>query len=433
MLSEQSVCIVGAGPAGLSAYHYLARKGYRDVTIYEAAERVGGKCYTVAHGEHRFDLGAVIATAGYEHVLELAHDYGVDVTACPRHVLFDAAERRRRPLGPGLIEYGAPATYGAGLRALAVAARRRGLAQAGFAELDDEMAMPIAEYIRKHRLSALEHLLVPLFTGYGYGYADEIPMAYLVKMGAVTAPRGPRALRRWLRCKARRGARRWFGDYYAGVMFDGGYQALFDRIAARSRVRLGAPVTRVERGADRVMVTAAGERRAFDRVIFAVEPPVIRAVMDADDRERALLDCVQFVDYWSLLCRVDGLRPRCALFYTDHLSSRSRGRALIASQPHPPQDLCVVYAIGGDGVTASALEANVADDLARADARLRGVVECRRWRYFPHVRPAHMRSFHDGMRRLQGKGRTYFTGEFLNFATVEHACQFSAALVRDHF
>ena len=40
------VCIVGAGPAGLTAAMYLEKKGYKNITIYEKSERVGGKCYS---------------------------------------------------------------------------------------------------------------------------------------------------------------------------------------------------------------------------------------------------------------------------------------------------------------------------------------------------------------------------------------------------
>lgn len=38
---EEQIAIIGAGPAGLTAGHYLAKAGY-DVTIYEAADEAGG-------------------------------------------------------------------------------------------------------------------------------------------------------------------------------------------------------------------------------------------------------------------------------------------------------------------------------------------------------------------------------------------------------
>ena len=40
------VCIVGAGPAGLTAAMYLEKKGYKNITIYEKSEIVVGKFYS---------------------------------------------------------------------------------------------------------------------------------------------------------------------------------------------------------------------------------------------------------------------------------------------------------------------------------------------------------------------------------------------------
>ena len=37
------ICIIGGGPAGLSAGMYLEQKGYENYTILEKNDRVGGK------------------------------------------------------------------------------------------------------------------------------------------------------------------------------------------------------------------------------------------------------------------------------------------------------------------------------------------------------------------------------------------------------
>ena len=59
--------IVGAGPAGLSAAHFLARTGYR-VTIFEALSVAGGMMRDLLCGEPptvlREDLYIVVSLAG---------------------------------------------------------------------------------------------------------------------------------------------------------------------------------------------------------------------------------------------------------------------------------------------------------------------------------------------------------------------------------
>lgn len=43
---QPPVCVVGAGPAGLTAAAYLEKKGYETV-VFEKQPHVGGKCQSV--------------------------------------------------------------------------------------------------------------------------------------------------------------------------------------------------------------------------------------------------------------------------------------------------------------------------------------------------------------------------------------------------
>ena len=52
----KKIAIVGAGPGGLSAAMILAKNGY-DVTIYEKADRVGGRNASFEQAGFTFDIG----------------------------------------------------------------------------------------------------------------------------------------------------------------------------------------------------------------------------------------------------------------------------------------------------------------------------------------------------------------------------------------
>ena len=43
---DERICIIGGGPAGITAAMYLQKKGYKNFVIYERDKRVGGKCYS---------------------------------------------------------------------------------------------------------------------------------------------------------------------------------------------------------------------------------------------------------------------------------------------------------------------------------------------------------------------------------------------------
>ena len=73
---EARILILGAGPGGLSAAHFLRRHGYKNVTVFEKLGRVGGMCRSITEDNQAFDLGAVFASSSYREVLRMARLVG---------------------------------------------------------------------------------------------------------------------------------------------------------------------------------------------------------------------------------------------------------------------------------------------------------------------------------------------------------------------
>ncbi|KAH9395614.1 hypothetical protein TYRP_020642 [Tyrophagus putrescentiae] len=55
---QPKIAIIGAGIAGLSAARALFAGGLQNLTIFEAANRIGGRIHTVPFGDHHLELGA---------------------------------------------------------------------------------------------------------------------------------------------------------------------------------------------------------------------------------------------------------------------------------------------------------------------------------------------------------------------------------------
>lgn len=55
---DKKIIIVGAGPSGVAAATRLVSKGFKNVTILEAENRIGGRVNTVPFGANVVDLGA---------------------------------------------------------------------------------------------------------------------------------------------------------------------------------------------------------------------------------------------------------------------------------------------------------------------------------------------------------------------------------------
>jgi phytoene dehydrogenase-like protein len=431
--STDAVCVIGAGPAGLSAAHYLRERGYQRVTVLEAANRVGGKCCTIAHEGEAYDLGAVLAAPGYTHVLELARRHDVEAVPGPPHVLVDRERAWSRPLGPLVLDFTSPATYRAVLSFARALAQNRGLARPGFAALGPDAHLTGREYIDRHGLQPLEDSLYAMFSGYGYGFPAEVPVAYLFKLLYLLFPDGPLSAARWLKLRADQEGPIAAARFFQPLMFRGGYQGLFEKVAAPLDVELGAEVRRVERKGGRVEVTVGERTQTFDRVIVTMDARRILETITLTAEETSRLAQVRFVPYYSFLCRLSGAPALTASFHIDRVRKGLRNRVLVVSQPNGHPSMSVIYVIGAEDGTLRSIEGGLAEDLASLGHRLDAIVARGQWTYFPHLAPAAMRSFYADIDRAQGTGGLYFAGELLSFATVESVCRYSRSLVNRFF
>ncbi|KAK5644480.1 hypothetical protein RI129_005780 [Pyrocoelia pectoralis] len=55
---DPSIVIIGAGAAGIAAATKLYQNGFKNITILEAENRIGGRIYSLQFGETYIDLGA---------------------------------------------------------------------------------------------------------------------------------------------------------------------------------------------------------------------------------------------------------------------------------------------------------------------------------------------------------------------------------------
>ena len=71
------ICVVGAGPAGIHMALSLKKKGYKNITIFEKTDRVGGKCFDIDFGGIVQPEGAVFLNGDYfGEMVELGEKYG---------------------------------------------------------------------------------------------------------------------------------------------------------------------------------------------------------------------------------------------------------------------------------------------------------------------------------------------------------------------
>lgn len=425
------IAIVGAGPAGLSAAHHLREFGYDEVKVFEAGPTPGGKCLSSIQRGVRFDLGARFAHYGYVEVRHLAEYYGIPWAQAPSLALASLEAGRIGKLGwPTRRDL---AVLDAAGRLARLLLEHRHLWHPGFLRFSPELAMPITEWLGHHRLEALSETLLPAFTGYGYGYADDLPAGYLLKMIFHVVARSPADNIRWaaqILQLADPGALSRLFDPLVPV---NGFDGLFAAIAARLDVRTSVPVSSVVPGGDKVVIISPEGEESFDAVIMAVSPPVIAQLVE-HEAVRSVFGLAVDNPLHSLLVECDGFSSHEAWFVAENAcDGRRRGRPVQVADPHPGSGLLTVLAQGGEGIDAASVERHVREDLGRWGLVVGQVLEHHRLPGAAFAPPACFVEFHDRLECLQGLSGLYFTGEVMNAGSVEGAVAYSRSLVTRFF
>jgi uncharacterized protein len=318
--SRASVAVIGTGIAGLTAAHLLHRD--HELTVYEAEPRIGGHTNTVVVADPRgpllVDTGFIVhndrnypsfrrllAELGVETQpsqmgMSIASDDGEFEFANTRRGLFAQRSNLLRPSFWRLI--GDQLRFNREIRALA-------------GRID---APPVGEFMRDggYSRSFFERVIVPEISAVWSADPDgtwEFPLGFLAEFldnhGQLQLTDRPR----WR-------------------TIVGGSRTYVERLVApfRDRVRTAAPVRRVQRLAEGVLIEADGcETEIFDEVVIATHSDQALAMLDRPSTgELQVLGAMRYQANEAVLHTDRALMPRRRRAWASwnfHLSDRPRG------------------------------------------------------------------------------------------------------------
>lgn len=313
------VAIIGAGISGLTVASRLHPS--HDITVFEAAEHVGGHTHTVRvdgpGGSHAIDTGFVVFNrATYPEFCALLERLGV--ASRETRMGFSVTDRRSG------LEYG-------GETLDAVFAQRRNLLRPSFLRM-------LTDILRFNReapgLVAGEFAhatLTELCDGAGFsqGFRDQ----YLLPMGAAIWSSSERTMREFpaaffVRFFRNHGLLDPPARQPRWRTICGGSQAYVTPLIApfAERVHTSMPVEQVRRTATGVEVRVGGDSRPFDEVVFATHADqTLRLLADATPREREILGAFPY-------------QTNDAVLHTDTRVLPRRRRAWASWNYHVPAD-----------------------------------------------------------------------------------------------
>jgi len=319
------IAIVGTGISGLVAAHLLHRE--HELVVYEAAERLGGHSNTVTveteGGTHRIDTGFIVFNdRNYPNFERLLAELGV--AGQPSHMSFSVSD------GRGEFEYsGTPWGLFARPRHLLsptflgmLRDWRRFNREAGALVGMNGTAPSLGSWLEQRGFSRhfIERLIVPQASAVWSADPEQMwafPASFMAEFFDNHGMFSLRDRPRWRTVR-------------------GGSARYVEAISApwRERVRLQAPVRRIERLDDRVRIEADGcESEDFDEVVIAAHSDQALAMLaDPSEAEREVLGAIPYQRNEAVLHTDASLLPRRRTAWSSwnfHLTERPAGRTTV--------------------------------------------------------------------------------------------------------
>lgn len=454
---EARILILGAGPGGLSAAHFLSRHGFKNVTVFEKLGRVGGMCRSVTEDNQSFDLGAIFVSSAYREVLRMARCVGAELERFEGATAFVYDETSQSARYHGLLPYvmgGSSLSAfcrfaGLCLRYLRKRYRiRKIFRRPGWAGIDAHPALCVtfAEWLDHNGLEDLNRLFEIPVTTFGYGFLDEIPAPYVLRyMGirtflAMLFSSAPFA--------------RLLPSFLVAQRFRYGFQRFWERVAWDLNIRLNVDVKKIERREEGIFVkythpmqmlgdevSHAEKHARFDYLIVACPLLLeeLESFLDLTEEERWFQSKTRFIPYAVASFEIaDLVLPMPVAF---HLPLPSFDQPMIIAQQHRENELMTFYARLASSEPTPADELQLRENIERYIGALGGRINEQddwnsydAWLYFKHVGVEEFRRhYFDRWEEAQGKNRTFFVGGLFDFDYVEGIVRYSRYLVEQHF
>ena len=456
------ICIIGGGPAGLSAGMYLEQKGYENYTILERQDRVGGKCWSPTYNGRRYEMGAIMGVPSYYAVHDVEEFCGIthDGPKLNRNYknsqgqVIEPFEPKKNLLKiPRLLKMKKQVKlFGELLESKYKGYDvngHRGVAEGryeGFSQQSakrepvsgenpnlKDLALPFKEFCRINNVDLVQDIWIGPYTSFGYGYFDEIPAAYVLKYLDFQTTMNFVKVNLWT--------------------WKNGTQYIWEQLNEHLKhpARLNSTIEKVERRGGKVYVTVNGQVEEYDKIIVTAPLyiPNKRAdgqvgmvdYFDTRDDERALFSKIDYerYDVQAVLTKPED-HPEISYYVFDNMVPQRLGHLMVYYRRWKDQidQVITTYALrkhrDSEEIPYEKCRQMVQDDLKIMKNPAKEVINEWSVYYFPHVFSEDYASgWYDKVEAMQGKYDTFYAGEIMSFGDMDETAEYSRELVERFF
>lgn len=406
------IAIIGAGPAGLSAAHFLMQLGIR-ATVFEANDRIGGKSFSILNGDNLNEMGTCYTTRSHTMIKGWMKDNGITLKRLGE-ARFD---------GEPVVNYvkhgpGAPLP----LQVLRFIRKAASLRKAIKARPDDpdvmkEASLSTIEWVRALNIPKIERAMHRIQTTQGYGFVDKATIGQTVQ---------------------------WCDLQYvlSGVLNDlhmpeQGWTTFWQRFASSFDVRLGTPVLGLDRSGPKPVIHTREGEHVFDGVLSTIPMQLFTSIAKATELEQRVADSIAWQTYTTtLLASNDWFTGHQVIGYSRASKDSSLQGAILGGRAEGESaDLGGrLYVTGqfSESLTPEELREILYADATHLGFTINNVILQKSWQYFPQYKAeAVAHGLFGDLLRVQGHNRTWFSGSTFSHELVSSVVSRSEIVVRD--
>ena len=448
---NERICIIGGGPAGLSAAMYLEQKGYKNYTVMEKNDHVGGKCNSPYYKGRRYEMGAIMGVPSYYAVKDVEDFCGIthdgpqlnrnykskegeiiepfepkkNITKIPRLLKM---KKQIKKFGE-LLETKYKGYDVNGHRGVSEGRYDGYAVTPGREKVEGvnpnlkDLALPFKKFCELNGVELVQDIWIGPFTAFGYGYFDEIPAAYVVKYLDFQTTMNFVKVNLW--------------TWKNGTQYI--WEQLNEHLA--NQARLNCNITKVERHDNKVYVTVNGEVEEYDSIIVTSPLQFLPDYFDVTEQEKALFSKIDYERYDVLAVETKPEdHPEISYYVFDNMDPKRYGHLMVYYRrwKDTKDQVITTYALrnhtGDPEIPYDKCKRRVLRDLQIMKNPALNVVNENSWYYFPHVdSKTYASGWYEKVEAMQGSNNTYYAGEVMSFGDMDETAEYSRELVERFF
>lgn len=410
------IAVIGGGLSGLVIAEGLLKKGYKNVTVFEKNEQLGGKLHTIWYKGKSYELGAIFGLPSYSNLRKLMKrlnikadgpklsrmNYNVDgekIMPIPKEELGDFVKE--------LVRF--PDVLG----------MYKSLKNANIKNIEPSLMLPFSKWCDMHKFEVLKTVYVHYFTSFGLGNIDEVPALYVLRIMNYNH------LASFMKIP----------EFYT---WKDGVSSLAKRLSREVEdIRLGQKIVNISLSHQKTLwLQTQFEKLEFDKAIITAPLDQFSHLDLWDESMKNRIDSIKYQSFNVYAFIVDKVPKGCGCIL-ENLSLSRRGHITIWDarwDTYNDEGMVVIYAYNPpDNSKISAVDI-IKDDLLRLGIKNPRLYQAKRWQHCPYVDTLALENgFYDEMESMQGIDNVFLAGEIMSMLSIENCIGYSQDLLHRFF